>query len=148
MAVSKHICFFEIFGGLLLMCKKSAMRVYGAWIKRYCILCSKTYRTLHSCHNFPAGSWQSARAPTSVKRVYWDLHILCTRKARTWVKWNTAPSRADPVVVFPLCWWCPPQETSQSCLPNFSQVCSANDAPIWSRGRVWWVVSRHTATSV
>ena len=26
---------------------------------------------------------------------------------------NTAPSRADPVVVFPLGWWCPPQETSQ-----------------------------------
>ena len=26
---------------------------------------------------------------------------------------NTAPSRADPVVVFPLCQWCPPLETSQ-----------------------------------
>ena len=26
---------------------------------------------------------------------------------------NTAPSRADPVVVFPLSQWCPPQETSQ-----------------------------------
>ena len=26
---------------------------------------------------------------------------------------NTAPSRADPVVVFPLSRWCPPQETSQ-----------------------------------
>ena len=26
---------------------------------------------------------------------------------------NTAPSRADPVVVFPLGRWCPPQETSQ-----------------------------------
>ena len=26
---------------------------------------------------------------------------------------NTAPSRADPVVVFPLSQWCPPQKTSQ-----------------------------------
>ena len=26
---------------------------------------------------------------------------------------NTAPSRADPVVIFPLSRWCPPQETSQ-----------------------------------
>ena len=26
---------------------------------------------------------------------------------------NIAPSRADPVVDFPLCRWCPPQETSQ-----------------------------------
>ena len=26
---------------------------------------------------------------------------------------NTAPSRAYPVVVFPLGRWCPPQETSQ-----------------------------------
>ena len=31
---------------------------------------------------------------------------------------NTAPSRADPVVVFPLGWWCPPQETSQPHLPQ------------------------------
>ena len=26
-----------------------------------CVLCSKTYNTLHSCHNFPAGSRQAAR---------------------------------------------------------------------------------------
>ena len=30
---------------------------------------------------------------------------------------NTAPSRADPVVVFPLSRWCPPQETSQPGIP-------------------------------
>ena len=30
------------------------------------------------------------------------------------MKSTTAPSRAYPVVVFPLCRWCPPQETSQS----------------------------------
>ena len=32
--------------------------------------------------------------------------------------YNTAPSRADPVVVFPLCRWCPPQETSQPHPPQ------------------------------
>ena len=32
---------------------------------------------------------------------------------------NTAPSRADPVLVFPLGWWCPPQETSQPHPPHF-----------------------------
>ena len=31
---------------------------------------------------------------------------------------NTAPSRADPVVVFPLSRWCPPQETSQPHPPQ------------------------------
>ena len=30
-------------------------------MKRYCVLCSKTYNILHSCHNFPAGSRQAAR---------------------------------------------------------------------------------------
>ena len=40
---------------------------------------------------------------------------------------NTAPSRADPVVVFPLGRWCPPQETSQPhpppfCLENAFQI--------------------------
>ena len=36
------------------------MRLYGAWIKRYCILCSKTYNTFHSRDNFHAGSRQAA----------------------------------------------------------------------------------------
>ena len=31
---------------------------------------------------------------------------------------NTAPSRADPVVVFPYSRWCPPQETSQPHPPQ------------------------------
>ena len=43
------------------MCQNTTMRVNGAWIKRCCVLCSKTYNTLHSCHNFPAGSRQAAR---------------------------------------------------------------------------------------
>ena len=46
---------------MLLICQNATMRVNGAWIKRYCALCSKTYNTLHSCHNFPGGSRQAAR---------------------------------------------------------------------------------------
>ena len=44
---------------------------------------------------------------------------------------NTAPSRADPVVVFPLGRWCPPQETSQPHPPR--QWCSH-----WSLGMDKW----------
>ena len=36
---------------------------------------------------------------------------------------NTAPSRADPVVVFPLGRWCPPQETSQPHPPQHYRQC-------------------------
>ena len=43
------------------MCQNTTMRVNGAGIKRYCALCSKTFNTFHSCHNFPAGSRQAAR---------------------------------------------------------------------------------------
>ena len=37
---------------------------------------------------------------------------------------NTAPSRADPVVVFPLGRWCPPQKTSQPHPPQGLQTVS------------------------
>ena len=43
------------------MCQNTTMRANGAWIKGYCVICSKTYNTLHSCHNFPTGSRQAAR---------------------------------------------------------------------------------------
>ena len=35
---------------------------------------------------------------------------------------NTAPSRADPVVVFPFGRWCPPQETSQPHPPQLNTL--------------------------
>ena len=61
MAVLRQIWLYGGIGGTLLMCQNSTMRVNGAWIKRYCISCSKTYNTSHSCHNFPAGLRQAAR---------------------------------------------------------------------------------------
>ena len=76
MAVLKQIWLFEIIRGMLLMCQNTTMRVYGAWIKIYCVLCSKTYNTLHSCHYFPAGSWQAAR----VARI-WETSLLHLKEA-------------------------------------------------------------------
>ena len=55
------------------VCQNTTMRVNGAWIKRYCVLCPKTYATLHSCHNFPAGSRQAAR----VARICETSLIIC-----------------------------------------------------------------------
>ena len=59
--VLQQIWLYEIIGGKLTMCQNTTVRVNGAGIKRYCIFCSKTYNTLHSCHNFPAGSREAAR---------------------------------------------------------------------------------------
>ena len=61
MAVIQQIWLYEIIGSTLPMCQNTTMRVNRAWIKIYCALCSKTYNTLHSCHNFPDGSQQAAR---------------------------------------------------------------------------------------
>ena len=57
--VLQQIWLYEIIGGTLPMYKNTTMQVNGAWIKIYCVLCSKTYNTLHSCHNFPVGSRQA-----------------------------------------------------------------------------------------
>ena len=45
----------EIMGGMLLMCQNTTMWVYGARIKRCCVLCSKHIAVwvYESCHNFP-----------------------------------------------------------------------------------------------
>ena len=61
MGLLKQIWLYENDGGILLIYQSTTMWINGAWIKRYCVLFSKTYNTLHSCHNFPAGSRQAAR---------------------------------------------------------------------------------------
>ena len=59
LAVLQQIWLYEIIGDTSPMCQNTMVRVNGALIKRYCALCSETYNTLHSCHNFPAGSRQA-----------------------------------------------------------------------------------------
>ena len=61
MVVLQQILQYEIIGGTLPMCQNTTMRANRVWIKRYYALCSKTYNTLQSCNNFPAGSRQTAR---------------------------------------------------------------------------------------
>ena len=80
MAVLQQVWLYEIIGGTLPMCQNITMPVNWAWIKRYCVFCSKTYNTWHSCHNFPAGS----REATRIARIYetsllWG-HIFFCRK--------------------------------------------------------------------
>ena len=69
MAVLKQIWLLEIIRGILLMCQNTTMRVYGAWNKRYCVLCSKTYNTLHIIISLLVRD-KPLEARTSVKRVY------------------------------------------------------------------------------
>ena len=61
MGVLKQIWLYEIYGSILLIYQNTPMRVNGAWIKIYCVLCWETYNILHSCDNLPAGSRQAAR---------------------------------------------------------------------------------------
>ena len=69
---------YEIIEGTLPMCQSTTMPVNGAWIKRYCILCSETINTLHSCHNFPAGSQQVANgARICETSLLWEQDMGC-----------------------------------------------------------------------
>ena len=98
--VLRHIWLYEIIGGTLPMCQNATMRVNGAWTKRYCVLCSKTFNTLHSCQNFPAGSRQAARGAriceTSLFVAGWVVTFLfqniltfkCSRHVRHTTWWR------------------------------------------------------------
>ena len=80
MAVLQQIWLYEIIGSMLLRGQNTTTRVYGTWIKIYCALCSKTYNTLHSCHNFLAGSQQAARVAriceTSLLSMFAYIYIF------------------------------------------------------------------------
>ena len=60
MAVVQQIWLYESMGGMLPMCQipQCGQMEHGL---KYIAFYVKTYNTLHSCHNFPAGSWQAAR---------------------------------------------------------------------------------------
>ena len=70
------------------MCQNTTMRINGAWVKRYCVLCSKTYNTLHSCHNFPAGSRQDARGARICETSLLDIGKIDTKNKYTYMQWN------------------------------------------------------------
>ena len=57
------------------MCQNITMQVNWAWIKRYCLFCSKAYNTLDSCHNFPAGSREAARVAPICETSLLSWHV-------------------------------------------------------------------------
>ena len=60
---------YEIFGGMLLICLNTTMRVYGAWMKRCCVLYQKHIAPRVVLSQLPAGSQQAVEAPASVTLV-------------------------------------------------------------------------------
>ena len=60
---------------------------------------------------------------------------------------NTAPSRADPMVVFPLSRWCPPQETSQPHPPP-SSFRGVNFYWIWFLGVQYMYLGIHKKSAL
>ena len=56
---------------MLMTCQNAAMRVYGAWIKIWNFLCSKTYSSLAMCYHSPLVRDKLLAAPASVKLIYW-----------------------------------------------------------------------------
>ena len=76
MGVLQLIWLYEIIGGMILMCQNTTMRVYGARIKRYRVLCSnhiaaRSSLVITSC-------WFATsrlRVPASVRRVY-NIHMV------------------------------------------------------------------------
>ena len=47
--------------GVVLICQNATMRVWGAWIILYYILCLKTYTNFGGLFWPPAGWWRTAR---------------------------------------------------------------------------------------
>ena len=58
--------------GMFLMCQNTSMRLYGEGIKRYCVLCLKTYSSSSSIV-ITSRCFATSRlvAPVSVRLVYW-----------------------------------------------------------------------------
>ena len=68
---------------MLLICQNATVRVYEAWIKRYNVLCSKTYSTFDVMSWSPAGSLRAARGTRICETrllhrnvTYTRIHIL------------------------------------------------------------------------
>ena len=99
MGVLKQIWLYKIYGSLLLICQNNTMRVNWAWIKRHCVLCSETYNTLHSCHNFPAGSRQASRGTHICETSLLRPQSVCSGK----VSWNTSGFHEELFVSMRLC---------------------------------------------
>ena len=74
--VLQQIWFYEIIGGTLLMCQNTTMWVYGAWIKTYYVLCSKTYSSFGNVLKSSASSRQAARGARICETGLLSLYMV------------------------------------------------------------------------
>ena len=110
MAVLQRIWLYEIIGGTLPIWQNTTMRVNGAWIKKYCALCSKTYK--HSCHNFPAGSRQAARGARICETSLLDSNRRFFSPCDLEIWWMTSKNDRAPLL-------------------HYIKLCASSQTPRW-----------------
>ena len=78
------------YGGILLIYQNATVRVCGAWIRIYYVLCSKTYGSFGGLFWIPAGSRRATRGPhisetqlivpcitwKGIRMIIWDCMIF------------------------------------------------------------------------
>ena len=93
------------------MCQNTTMRVYGPWIKTYCVLCSKHVVAMSMCYNPALVRDKLLWTPASVKRVYWVktqcgvnlTYPVGTDDIETWRNMMTSSNGNIFRVTSPLC---------------------------------------------
>ena len=93
------------------MCQNTTMRVYGPWIKTYCVLCSKRVVAMSMCYNPALVRDKLLWTPASVKRVYWVktqcgvnlTYPVGTGDIETWRNMMTSANGNIFRVTSPLC---------------------------------------------
>ena len=83
MAVLKQIWLFEIIGGYVAYVSNTTMRVYGAWIKIYCVYVPKQITPCTVVITPLLVRDKPLEAPASVKRVYWIHGGWCPCDAKS-----------------------------------------------------------------
>ena len=106
--VIQQIWLYVIIGGMLLMYQNITMRIYGAWMKTYYVLCPKTYRSFGKVSQSTASSRQAARGTSicetgllwyesmwAILEDNWykgcdkHLYILCRWINTSWDRFNS-----------------------------------------------------------
>ena len=125
MGVLQLIWLCEIMGGMLLMCQNTIMRVYGARIKRYCVLCSKRYSSSSSL--VITSHWFATRrlvVPVSVRLVYYVRYQYIVRilPIHSW--------QIHRILMLGEAWW----THGPTCLPIYQVFFCPSDGIVSERG--------------
>ena len=130
-------------------------------LKYIAFLCSKTYSTLHSCHNFPAGSQQSTRGThiceTSLFQhslsklqdwhynlwcminisiagnLNWFVNLCCLTIISPWINWSFRDSKLQ-ITMLILCYLIFRQYWDGHSVLKIRAICHAQDLwkSVWS----------------